>query len=294
MKEFFKKIEILSHLIRNSGVEKYFKENPNHTEIEYPQLLKYSNSAFKEAQEMVLKLLRQELNSRLKLKEESKKARQKKDGDQQEIGAIKFKIGLSEFKERILRHVMDSIVWQILGGKREIIARFYLEEEGSTSLNDVGFQATEDFVNEQNKDPDKFALITDLTENIQAGDVLMISSRGIEIIEVKTGTKNKIAIDLFKFYEVNKIIENEGIERIKDEKFKKQMQRMQRQKKKIKETKEIIKNEKGKYQKDEKISVNFITPTYIQETYREKLLDLIEKSKEKNRAYDVIGNNPGV
>jgi hypothetical protein len=289
MKKFFEEIEQLLYLIRNYGVDNYIKEGGSKDEINPYELCKFSNFGFKKAQLKVLELLLKEAEVKKKIKKNLTEERSKKTKDKVKIRQIQTDLKLSEMEEGLLRHVIDSIAWQLYGGKREMIGRYYMEEEGTSSITDEGFEATLALANKINADPTKFALITDLTENIQIGDLHVWSPEGIDVIEVKTGEKNRIAIELFGFYDTNNLNPTECIEKIDDAKMRKQMQRMQNQKEKMKKTEEILNKDSGEYQKNPESRVEIHDSHFQQETYHGKILDLIEKSKEKGWAYESIG-----
>lgn len=277
------------HLVRNYGVEEYTKDGGDISNPNPYEFCKYSNKAFKITQLRVLELLQHEQTIRNKLNKEYKTERSQRHSDKEKLKKIRKSIKLSSLRESLLKHVIDSIVWQIYGGKREIISRYYLEEEGKPSITDEGFKATLSLANEINEDPLKFALITDISENLQIGDLHIWSPEGIEIVEVKTGKKNKIAFDLFGFYDINNLDPTERIESISDKKLKNQMKRMLRQKDKMVKTHKILSEDKGEYPKNPESSVELVDSHYQQESYHHEVITAIEQSKEKGLGYRCVG-----
>jgi len=289
MNEYFENIKELTHLIRNYGVELYVKhggslENPNPYEF-----CKFCNKGFKLAQLKVIKLLRQENDKTKEIKENYKLERSKSQSNKEELEKLRTEIKLAELRETLLRHVMDSIAWQLYGGKREIIARYYLEEEGYPSITDQGFEATLSLANKINSDPSKFALITDLTENIQIGDIHIWTPEGIELLEVKTGEKNRIAIELLGFYDLNNLKPKERVEKIDDINLKEQMQRILKQKGKMQKTVKILKEGVGEYQKNDESKVRLHESLIQQETHHHEIIAAIQESKERGWGYRCVG-----
>jgi len=288
MKLFFYRIARLSKYFREGGVTKYLKKNKSE-EFDVLEAYKYTNDALKKVQTKTYKLLKQYYKTEKAISNQIKTLKSKKS-DKRIINKIEYKLKLLNYRVSVLEHLMDSMVWTILGGKRELVARFYMEDKGRKSIEDKGFEATLGYCNKLNIDRNTFALITDLTTNIQVGDLIITNSKGFSIIEVKTGSKNLEAIELFKSYDENKLDVETEISNIPDPKFRKQMNRMLNQKKRIYKTRNILINETGPYQKGDNGNVNLIDPKFAQRTYHESILKLLEKSEKENFAYDFIGN----
>jgi hypothetical protein len=108
---FFEKIEEILFLIRDSGhlafSESKFK-NENFNPLHFAA---YCNTSFKIAQEKICELLLEVSNKQKELKEKLKTA--SRDRNQREIGALKRYIQLEDYKEKILRHAIDSMAWII-------------------------------------------------------------------------------------------------------------------------------------------------------------------------------------
>lgn len=288
MKLFFYRIARLSKYFREGGVTKYLKKNKC-KEFDVLEAYKFTNDALKKVQtktfELLKKYYKQEkaLNNQIKILKSENAYKSK-------INKIDSKLKLLNYRVSVLEHLMDSMVWTILGGKRELVARFYMEEKGRKSINDMGFEATLGYANKLNKDKNTFALITDLTTNIQVGDLIVTSSKGFSIVEVKTGLKNLEAIELFRSYDDKKLDVETEISKIPDPTFRKHMNRMFDQKKRIDKTRNILINETGPYQIGNNGNVNLISPKFTQRTYHESILKLLLKSEKENFAYDCIGN----
>lgn len=282
-------VKELIFLIRGYGSVKYFEKHTEAFNIEYPKdFFSFANEGMKKAQLIILDELRSNLFKQRDAKVRLKTQRKTNAKDKMAIGAIEEEIKNLEFIELIYRNLMNSIVWQIFGTKREVIARHYLEEVGSKSLYGEGFEAVLKAAEKINEDPLKFALISDLSTNIQIGDLVIWTPDGFEIIEVKTGEKNKQAIDLLKFYQVNELDPSERVGLMPEGHFKDQLMRMLKQKETNKKTAEIINNDEGVYQKDDNATIHLRESFHEETTYHNVLGDLIKNSEEKDWAFTSV------
>lgn len=289
MNERIKEVKKIINLIRSYGSEKYFEKHADHNDIQnLEEFLGYANEGMKKAQDIILSELTNFSEEKKLLNQSLKTARTTGPVDKAVAEKIANQLNENIFFEKIFRKLADTIVWQIFGGRRELIARYYLEEEGSKSFNDIGFKATIAAAKEINKNPSKFALITDLTNNIQVGDLLVWTMEGIEIHEIKTGKVNKTAIDLFQFYDVNQLDAAQRIDQMPEGHFKKQMKRMLKQKETNTKTAKILQNDTGEYPKDPNTRVNLKESKYTQQTYHDELLKLIQESEGKKWACTCI------
>jgi hypothetical protein len=289
MQAHIDKVKELIFLIREYGSNQYFKKHPQAQKIEDQKaFFSLANEGMKKAQLIILKQLKANLADQKDTKDRLKTQRKTDSKNKAAITTIENEIKTLEFIELIYRHLMNSIVWQIFGAKREVIARHHLEEGGSKSLEGPGFDAVVIAANKINADPLKFALISDMTTNIHVGDLVIWTPDGLEISEVKTGDKNKQAIDLFKFYEVNDLNPVERVEQMPSGHFKDQLKRMLKQKETNKKTANIINNDKGVYQKDDNTTIYLRESYHVETTYHDVLEELIEKSKERDWAFTSI------
>lgn len=289
MQELINKVQELIFLIREYGFTEYFKKHPQVNTVENEkEFIALTNEGMKKAQQIILAELQLNVKLQNDAKSKLKAQRQINNKDKATIALIQEEVKKLEFFEIIYRNLMNSLVWMIFGGKREIIARYCLEEGGTKSLEGQGFEAVVSAAQIINRDPLKFALIADLPTNMQVGDLIVRTVKSLEIVEVKTGNKNKSALDLLKFYDVNGLNPEDKVEQMEDGHFKNQLKRMLKQKATNRKTADIINNDSGVYQKDDKVTIKLSKSIYQETTYHNILFNLIEKSKEKNWAYESI------
>ena len=158
------------------------------------------HAGFKQAQDLVLPELitiQEHIKTNNLQIKDAKRARNKTEEDRLNSENQRW-----EFKEKVLRHVMDGIAWQMLQGQLYLTRRLYKGVDGSVNLKESNLESVKSAAAEINKDPQHFALLSDLTSYIQTGDILAAKDSSIQMIEVKEGQRNheilEIAHELLK------------------------------------------------------------------------------------------------
>lgn len=286
-KEFEEKLkEIFFYVVRYGAVTE-FSLNEKPEDFNYDRFVTLCNKGFKIGQNLALEELRKLEVERKEIESEIKQKRiEKKDDERKELEKV---FHVHKYKEELIKNLVYTIAWQQFNGKREILARFYTEEKGNNQLTGTGFEAILLAANRINEDPKKFALITDLTNNIQIGDLLVITPEGHEVVEIKTGEKNEAARRVMDFYEVNKIeLTEERLSKSFDKKFAEQLLRMKKQEIKTEKLKKIIEEDKGEHPKYENTIINLVESPIPDETFHKEIGELLEELKEKEWAYTNI------
>ncbi len=211
----------------------------------------------------------------------------KKDRNKQSESNNKNLISKINSRLKILSYIMDGIAWQLFYRQKYITKRFFLDET-SKSLINSNISHVKKVADKINEDPMKFALISDLTNFIQIGDLVIKSKDGTAISELKEGKVNdeliKIKEKVFKENSPNKEIEN--IVKSLDQKRLKQLKRMLKQDLRMFNIADVINNEEGidhRTGKEIKI-ISTDSPTIH---YYNVILEAIENLKEKNWSYQV-------
>jgi|GEM_PF-2513625 len=283
-KEFEDKLKEIFFYVARYGVVTELSLNEKLEDFNYDRFITLCNEGFKIGQNLVLQELIK-LEAERKIIEEKIKQKRKeiRNNERKEMEKV---LHVHKYKEELIKNLVYTIAWQQFNGKREILARFYTQEMGSNQLTGKGFEAILLAANDINKDPEKFALISDLTNNIQIGDLLVITPEGHEVIEVKTGEKNAAALRLMEFYKVNRIeITEARIAKNFDKNFADQILRMQKQNIKSDRLKKIVEEDKGEHPKFENTRVELIDSPIKDETFHEEIGGLLKQLKEKDWAY---------
>ncbi|WP_156821601.1 hypothetical protein [Halomonas smyrnensis] len=192
-------------------------------------------------------------------------------------------------RELLLRGIMDVAVWQIFSYQLYIARRLY-KEQRQPSLKHSSVESMKAAVDSlTSEDFYSIALLSDLTSFVQVGDVVAFDpDRGYTIVEVKEGEVNKRILDFSSFYEKTRCAkalsffkEREG------KKVYKQFERVMRQKGRMKHFQEIMESGDS-YDPDSKYQVRISESDAEMDSWDEKLDDIIERSKERGWALDVI------
>jgi hypothetical protein len=288
-KEFENTLKKIMYYIRSYGYEKYIEKNNTQNIKNYQTLLNFCHEGFKIAQSIILKEIKNLNNSYSNLTDDLKEAR--RQGKTSITNNLTLKIKVNQYKTNLLRNLAFTIIWLIFNGKRELISRFYTGEKGSKELTGIGFEAIVRVAKDINKNQNEFAFICDLTNNIQIGDVIAVKQDRIEIIEVKTGKKNKEAINILNSFKINNIeISKERLEKTFDKKFAKQIARIHSQEEKMQKVKTIIDTDKGEDPKLKDTNVILPNSPITDTTYHYELNELIKKLDSQDYAYTCIMN----
>ena len=142
-----------------------------------------AHEGFKAAQTRIISCI-QEIQTEeeaisTKLKE-SRRNREKKA-----VTELKSKEQYLENIQALFKHCADAILWQLIQGQLYVSRRLFQKVEGSKRLKDINLKSVQAVVDEANKKPENFLLITDITNNAQVGDVIGIWNGRFIIGEVK-------------------------------------------------------------------------------------------------------------
>lgn len=288
LKAFEEKINEIFFYSSRYGVYTMFNgAEPPLDGFESKVLNRHCLDGFKLAQTKIVDELRALQTKSKHYQEEIKQA--KRERNKEVENTLSQELSILNYQSDIFQNLADTIAWQMLNGNHYFLRRLYTQEVGGKDLLDKSFEYVIDFTNKINENPDAFCLISDITNNIQLGDCLIVDDEGIKISEIKSGEANLKALNIIK---ENRLTESE-FEKIDfkeefDEKFIKQLKRMLAQNAKIERVSKIIQNNKGddpKY-RDTKV---YITESDIAiETYHSSLINLINQLDEKDWAYDCI------
>ncbi len=284
----------IADLICHYGFDKTVKDkkfNPsdfkNFIEQNREAFIKNCHEGFKKAQQKILALMLAFEVEKYKLKLVLKSLDNEKNKSQVlELNASVIGI---ESKEHILRHLIDTIAWQMIKGQLYIARRLYQDVKGEKRLLKSNIASVIRAADEINKNDLDFALITDLSAYIQSGDIMIMKeNKSLEFVEVKEGVKNQ---EIFKILEdiinsdepLEKIIDNLKL----DGKSIKQLDRNLKQLREMINLTNILNNDKG-VDKSGK-SVKIITPREDTPKFDDKLRKLQKQLEARNLwAYDVI------
>jgi hypothetical protein len=139
----------------------------------------------------------EQAESKLKvLIKDARRERRKDDARQMERALASI-----EHQDAVFRSIANGIAWTLLGARRWVIRRLVLNEN-PTPLASSNLKMGLEFVRSVNKNPQDFALLTDITSCIHVGDALVIQhdgqAPGLRFVELKEGEKNRIVLEFLE------------------------------------------------------------------------------------------------
>ena len=241
---------------------------------------------FKTAQRLLIIEIKKYQTLRRHTNNNLKEFRRQRDKENEKTTETKIKI--IEQRLHNFSHIADGIAWQLIGGQIHIARRFHIQEQSTKYLDSSNIEHAIQTAEEINKNPNDFALISDLTSFVQIGDLLIRHDKIIGIMELKEGKVNNQIKEFFQNLEkAGRVVSDDEIKEKFDEKTIKQVKRMQRQQKRTVRAINVINNDKGI---DPVSGGNIIisTPSVFTEYYHEELSKLQQDLKEKIWAYTCL------
>lgn len=165
----------------DQNLQTFIKEN-------YDQFIINCHTGFKIAQDRVLNFLLARQDRALGIKEELKTAHSNKKKNR--VAQLQVEKKELDFKEKVLRHLMDSLVWQLMGGQLYVSRQLYKNVKDVRSLRSSNIESLKLAASHLNEKAEDFALISDLTSYVQVGDLLWKKDGNVAVVEVKEGEKN--------------------------------------------------------------------------------------------------------
>lgn len=234
---------------RIDRVSKFLRTNPKEEEfsafmtVNAHKNLRTIHTGFKESQKMIVSNL---IKIQSKIKICNVKLKTARNNKEKHCEITKKELEILKYKEKILKHLADSILWQLLRGELHIIRRLYQNVPGTKTLEDTNIKSVLAVARKINSNPDNFVLISDITSYVQVGDLIGIVDGNYQIIEVKEGKRNHELLDsMIQICNSNLSITNLIDKEKKSPKDIQQILRMMKQKKVADEELEIMRNDKG-------------------------------------------------
>lgn len=285
--DFEKKVKEIFYYTSRHGVYTLFNGQTPPENFDRKKLRQLCFDGYKIGQSKIIEELRKLQTTIIQLNIEIKSAKRERNKELEK--QLSKQLEILEYQEDIFRNLADTIAWQLLDGQHYFLRRLYTGEEGNKDLLDKSFDVVIDYSEKINANPDSFCLITDITNNIQLGDCLVVDLEAIKVVEIKSGKKNLEAIKIIE--ENNLTEENFKEEEFKirfDEKFTKQLKRMLSQTAKTEKAAKIIENNRGEDPKHKNVMVNILENDFEIKTYHSVLIELINKLENSDWAYDCV------
>jgi len=287
-REVFKSISDIafSSGVNKSGIEIEKLRSGKLSKVENDLFFQSCNDGFKEAQKLIVDEILEYQNIYSNTTKSLKESRRNKN--KEEIEELKEQLAIIETRTSAFSHIMDSIVWQLIGSQITTARRLNIQEKEAKSLINSNISHAIAFSEEVNENLNNIAIISDITNTVQIGDIIALRNKKIEIIELKEGkVNNEIQEFLNNIESKGEKFEDINIEEIFDTKKAKQIKRVVRQKTRMKRASTLIKEDEGiDPVSEEKMQIK--TPSTLTEHYYDAFNDLISKLSSKNWAYGNI------
>ncbi|MBS1648053.1 MAG: hypothetical protein JST67_12000 [Bacteroidetes bacterium] len=255
-------------------------------EIKHTFLLK-CHEGFKSAQDLIVEEILEYQKLLREFTTDLKESRRQRDKNKEKD--LLNKIAISEHRVKTFSHIADGIAWQLISGQIHIARRLYIREPAKY-LDSSNIKHAISVANQINQKPENFALLSDITNFVQIGDLLIRHDKKVGIMELKEGKVNDLIAKFFDDLEKeeNKSDLTEFMQKL-DKKTIEQMQRVLRQKERAIRAIDVINKDKGLDPKTGK-NITVTTPSLETEYYYEDLFKIKEQLKDKNWAYGVLEN----
>lgn len=180
-------------------------------------------------------------------------------------------------------------MWQLIQGQLWISRRLFLDVKGGKKLKEVNLESAVKVAEKYNENPQNFVLISDITNNVQVGDIIGVVDGSFVIAEIKEGEKNLEILEIIEELGKSEEPPIDLMKKLSEQpKMVKQLDRTIKQHQTLHKVHEIINTDKGIDPTSGK-DIKIITPKESTPTFDGRLMALEEQLKERNFwAYDVI------
>ncbi|MBP6236681.1 MAG: hypothetical protein KA270_06870 [Saprospiraceae bacterium] len=265
------------------SIEEFIEHKEKYAE----DFIRFSHDGFKEAQNGIIKNILLIQDEQEVIKQNLKRARVERNIE--EIPELINKQKHLENIVKLFKHCADTLVWQLIKGQLWISRRLYLNVSGGKKLKEVNLESAIKVAEDYNSNPMNFVLITDITNNVQVGDLIGIVDGQVIVVEIKEGEKNLRILEVIQ--QLNKP-ENKHQDILRDissePKMIEQFERTLKQHKTLHDVHQILNTDKGIDPTSGK-EIRIFTPNEPTPLYSERLSFLEKQLQERNFwAYDVI------
>lgn len=187
----------LLHLIRGNGIYKMIPSTENREN--YQEFIAAVHDGWKLAQKLIVIEVCKNLSEISSLEAQKKDFHRKKDSVEKSKTIEKIK--KLSLENNMLRRFVDSIVWHMLFDEQSTIRRLPMSKHGD-NLSIKNIEDIQEVIDQYNECPMTIAIMADLTTFVHHGDIVLRNSQGASFIEVKSGSKSKVLLDVMAQSEV--------------------------------------------------------------------------------------------
>ena len=256
------------------------------TEEEVSKFIADCHTGYKEAQKLIISEIMDYQTELTELKTKLKEANKKRDKEGKKKIIVEQKI--IENRIASFSHIADTIAWSLIGHQISTARRLYINEEGSKYLSNSNISHAIEVADSINENPNDFALISDITNFVQIGDLLIRKNGQIGIMELKQGSVNdEIAEFLADLENKNQSIDDVNLEEEFDKTTVKQVKRVVRQKTRMNQVTTLVNDDEGVDPVSGE-TLKIQTPVLDTQYYLSEFNGLREQLDSKDWAYGVV------
>lgn len=183
----------LLHLIRGNGIYKMIPSRENREN--YQEFITAVHDGWKLAQKLIVIEVCKNLSEISSLEAQKSDFHKIKDS----AGKSKTieKINRVSLENNMLRRFADSIVWHMLFDEQSTIRRLPMNKHGD-NLSIKNIEDIQEVIDQYNECPMTIAIMADLTTFVHHGDIALRNAQGTSFIEIKSGSKSKVLLDIME------------------------------------------------------------------------------------------------
>jgi hypothetical protein len=243
--EFVACLDELAGLINRYAIQRFIPDTTNPLEvIRFRQLV---HEGWRKGQDRAAALVRALTDELESLGRTIKNANRR--GDRKRGRELTEVAKLLETRRNQARHAVNAIAWTIFGNHHHVARRFFLRQS-TENLSQANLFDALAAADEVNQDPNKFAVVCDLTTFMHVGDLLVIDTANeqqpFSLVELKSGRSNdrcRAVLDQFQQTGCARSL-GYGLERLSEAEVD-QLMRMVRQEERAALTLEVLNTDRG-------------------------------------------------
>ncbi|WP_341524133.1 hypothetical protein AABC73_14410 [Pseudomonas sp. G.S.17] len=186
----------LLHLIRGNGIYKMIPSRENREN--YQEFISAVHDGWKLAQKLIAIEVCKNLSEISLLEAQKSDFHIRKDSVEKSNTIEKIK--KLSLENNMLRRFVDSIVWHMLFDEQSTIRRLPMKKHGD-NLSIKNIEDIQEVIDQYNECPMTIAIMADLTTFVHHGDIALKSIQGTSFVEVKSGSKSKVLLDVMEHSE---------------------------------------------------------------------------------------------
>lgn len=246
------------------------------------EFISQCHKGYKLAQNMIIEKLKLNQKKIRQLKNNIKSLN--RENKRKEARKFKKEVNILKYINKVFSHIADRIALSLFLEQDCNLRRLDIGDRSDKYLDSSNIESVISVAQKINENPLDFALLADITNVVQVGDLIIIENGTLSLAEVKEGKINDELLDVLYSSDPMKQITN-----IKDSKKVKQLQRMINQKERMEKVEQIINTGHGIDLKTG-FEIRLSQTEYVFETYCELINTMYKELETKDWSYNLVEN----